>query len=177
MEDDDKEYLQEHGIKIKDSPEEIWHRGSISYFDFSTIESEDGNYIYRIIIPKGTPVQIYLARKYPHDPNFFITEDEVLEAESPEDLIESLNSIGYDVIEIPSELYDIFPTDAKIHWHDKKRNKRIIEGWEANKMQREEYKGEYVTSKAMTYAKRKELEPSMEGIVQQKENNKNKELN
>jgi len=177
MEDNEKEYLQEHGIEIKASPEEIWHRGSISYFDFSTIESEDGNYIYRVAIPKGTPVQIYLARKYPDDPKLSITEDEILEAESPEDLILTLNSIGYDVVEIPSDLYDIFPTDAKIHWLDKKGNKKIVEGWKANKMQREEYKGEYETLKAITYAKRKELEPAMKGIIQQREHNKNKGLN
>ena len=108
-------------IEITASEEEIWYRGSISYFDFSAFES-DGNFLYRIIIPKGTPVQIYLARTYTENPDFFITEDEVLEAESPEELIVSLNSIGYDVVEIPSDLYVISPIDAKIHWLDKRGN-------------------------------------------------------
>jgi hypothetical protein len=72
-------------IEITASEEEIWYRGSISYFDFSAFES-DGNFLYRIVIPKGTPVQIYLARTYTENPDFFITEDEVLEAESPKSL-------------------------------------------------------------------------------------------
>lgn len=163
-------------IEITASEEEIWYRGSISYFDFSAFES-DGNFLYRIVIPKGTPVQIYLARTYTENPDFFITEDEVLEAESPEELIVSLNSIGYDVVEIPSDLYDISPIDAKIHWLDKRGNNKILGRWEANKMHKEGYDGAFVTSKAITYAERKRQEPEIKGILQQIANNKNKGLN
>lgn len=175
--DDTKEYLEKNGIKIEGSLEEIWHRGAISYFDFFTVEGEHGALIYKVVIPKGTPMQLYLARTYPDDPNLQITEDEILESESAEDLITSLNSIGYDVVEIPADYYEIYPTDSKVTWTDKKGHRAIVEGWEANKMTREEYKGEYVTSKGITYEKRKELEPTMDKIVQRRENNSNKKLN
>ena len=48
--DDEDESLEKHGIVIKASAEEIWHRGSVSYWDFFTKEV-NGELIYRGVPP------------------------------------------------------------------------------------------------------------------------------
>jgi hypothetical protein len=175
--DDEDESLEKHGIVIKASAEEIWHRGSVSYWDFFTKEVND-ELIYRVVIPKGSPLQIYLAKTYPEIEAFQLTEDEILESNvGAEDLICKLNSIGYDVVEIPAEYYDIMPTTTKISWSDSKGNEKLIEGWKYNKLIKEEYKGQYATSKAITWKERSAKETEMENILLKQARNTDKRLN
>ena len=123
-------------------------------------------------------MQIYLAKTYPEIESFQLTEDEILESNvGAEDLICKLNSIGYDVEEIPAEYYDIMPTTTKISWSDSKGNEKLIEGWKYNKLIKEEYKGQYVTSKAITWKERSEKETEMENILLKQARNTDKRLN
>ena len=73
--DDEDENLEKHGIVIKASAEEIWHRGSISYWDFFTKEL-NGDETSRCY-PKGSPLQI-ISQNLSQIEAFQLTEDEIL---------------------------------------------------------------------------------------------------
>jgi|TARA_B110000503_G_C6782245_1_gene263766 hypothetical protein len=129
------------------SEKDKWYKGSISFNDFYA-EEIDGEVVYKVV-----------------------ANNKIFSANELFDLETMLNSVGWDVTDICHD-YDISPNDADI-LHDGK----MIKGYEANKICREQYKNETEISSAITYAERKRLEPEMDMIVQKRENNTNKKLN
>ena len=158
------------------SDEEIWNRGAISFNHFY-VEEKNGYLTYKVIIPKGSPLQIYLAKKYPEITKFQITEDEVIESrDSLDDLICMLNSIGWDVTDVPHDEngkipYDLHPNKSDVLLPDEyiPGKKRALKGWEANNINRDKHT-QLVSYKAISFEKRK----AKEEIINEKHKIKNK---
>ena len=156
--------------------EEIWNRGAISFNDFY-VEEKNGYSAFKVIIPKGSPLKIYLAKKYPEITKFQITEDEVIESgDSLEDLICMLNSIGWDVTDVPHDEngkipYDLHPNESDVLLPDDyiPGKKRALKGREVNNINRDKHT-RLVSYKAISFEKRK----AQEEIISEKQKIKNK---
>ena len=158
------------------SDEEIWNCGAISFNDFY-VEEKNGYLIYKVIIPKGSHLKIYLAKKYPEITKFQITEDEVIESkDSLDDLISMLNSIGWDVTDVPHDEngkipYDLHPNESDVLLLDDyiPGKKRALKGREVNNINRDKYT-RLVSYKAISFEKRK----AQEEIIYEKKEIENK---
>ena len=158
------------------SDEEIWNRGAISFNDFY-VEEKNDFLIYKVIVPKGSPLQIYLAKKYPEITKFQITEDEVIESrDSLEDLICMLNSIGWDVTHVAHDEngkipYHLYPNESDVLLPDDyiPGKKRALKGREVNNINRDKHT-RLVSYKAISFEKRK----AQEEIINEKHKIKNK---
>ena len=158
------------------SDEEIWNRGAISFNDFY-VEEKNGEQTYKVLVPKGSPLKIYLAKKYPEKTKFQITEDEVIESkDSLDDLISMLNSIGWDVTDVPHDEngkipYDLHPNESDVLLPDDyiPGKKRALKGREANNINRDKFT-RLVSYKAISFEKRK----AQEEIIYEKQKIKNK---
>ena len=158
------------------SDEEIWNRGAISFNDFY-VEEKDGGLTYKVRIPKGSPLKIYLAKKFPDIKKFQITEDEIIESkDNLDDLISMLNSIGWDVTDVPHDddgkiPYDLHPNESDVLLRDDyiPGKKRALKGREVNNINRDKHT-RLVSYKAISFEKRK----AKEEIIYEKHKIKNK---
>ena len=105
------------------------------------------------------------------------TEDEVIESrDSLDDLICMLNSIGWDVTDVPHDEngkipYDLHPNKADVLLPDEyiPGKKRALKGREANNINRDKHT-RLVSYKAISFEKRK----AQEEIISEKQEIKNK---
>ena len=122
-------------------------------------------------------MKIYLAKKYPEIKKFQITEDEVIESkDSLDNLVFMLNSIGWDVTDVPYDEngkipYDLHPNESDVLLSDYyiPGKKRALKGREANNINRDKFT-RLVSYKAISFEKRK----AQEEIIYEKKKIKNK---